>query len=308
MTAYIVRRIGWAIVVLFGVSLFTFLLIFLGPVDPAVALVGDRAGSETIKAVRQEYGLDQPVYVQYARYMSHLVRGDLGDSYYFQIPVTEALFDKLPATAELAFSIMIVSLLFGIPIGVISALRANSPLDRGLTIFGLLTISVPSFLFGLLLIYVFAFTLGLFPIGGYGEGSLSHLVLPTLTIALPWGAWYAIILRSNMLDVMSADFTRTAYAKGLRERQVALGHMLRNAILPLVTMVGMDLASLLTGIVLVEQVFNWPGIGWQALTAARNYDVPMILGSVLFGATLLAVANLVVDVLYTFLDPRVRLA
>src|SRR5262245_50898877 len=134
MTAYILRRLGWAIVVLFGVSLFTFLLIFLGPVDPAVALVGDRAGSETIKAVRQEFGLDQPVYVQYVRYMSHLVQGDLGDSYYFQIPVTEALFEKLPATAELAFSIMIVALLFGIPVGVISALRANSPLDRALTV------------------------------------------------------------------------------------------------------------------------------------------------------------------------------
>src|SRR5207237_3702555 len=180
-------------------------------------------------------------------------------------------------------------LVFGIPMGVSTSLPANSSLDRGLTVFGLLTISMPSFLFGLLLIYVFAFKLGLVAIGGFGDGSLSNLVLPTLTIALPWGAWYAIILRSNMLDVMSADFTRTAYSKGLRERTVAIRHMLRNAILPLVTMVGMDLASLLTGLVLVEQVFNWPGIGWQALTAARNYDVPMILGSVSFGASLLAV-------------------
>jgi peptide/nickel transport system permease protein len=307
MTDYIVRRVFWAIVVLIGVSLFTFLLIFLGPVDPAQALVGDRAGEETINAVRQEYGLDQPIYVQYARYVSHLVQGDLGDSLYFQIPVKEAIFGAFPATAELALSIMVVALLIGIPMGVITALRANSALDRGLTVFGLLTISVPSFLFGLLLIYFLAFKLALFPIGGFGDGSLSHLALPTLTVALPWGAWYAIILRTNMLDVMSADFTRTAYAKGLRERAVAFRHTLRNAILPLITMVGMDLATLLNGIVLVEQVFNWPGIGWQALTAARNFDVPMILGSVLFGAALLATANLVVDVLYTFLDPRVRL-
>ena len=307
MTAYIVRRIFWAIVVLFGVSLFTFLLMFVGPSDPARALVGDRAGEATIKAVRLQYGLDQPIYVQYTRYMGHLVQGDLGDSFYFQIPVREALFGAFPATAKLALSIMVVALTLGIPVGMITALRANSPLDRGLTIFGLLTISVPSFLFGLLLIYFFAFKLALFPIGGYGEGAIANLVLPTLTVALPWGAWYAIILRSNMLDVLGADFTRTAYAKGLRERSVAIDHLLRNAILPLVTMVGMDLASLLTGIVLVEQVFNWPGIGWQALTAARNFDVPMILGSVLFGALLLAVANLVVDVLYTFLDPRVRL-
>jgi peptide/nickel transport system permease protein len=283
-------------------------LMFVGPSDPARALVGDRAGAETIKAVRLQYGLDQPIYVQYTRYMGHLVQGDLGDSFYFQIPVREALFGAFPATAKLAVSIMVVALTLGIPVGMITALRANSPLDRGLTIFGLLTISVPSFLFGLLLIYFFAFKLALFPIGGYGEGAFANLVLPTLTVALPWGAWYAIILRSNMLDVLGADFTRTAYAKGLRERSVAIDHLLRNAILPLVTMVGMDLASLLTGIVLVEQVFNWPGIGWQALTAARNFDVPMILGSVLFGALLLAVANLVVDVLYTFLDPRVRLA
>ncbi len=307
MAIYIVRRVFWAIVVLFGVSLFTFLLIFAGPVDPALALVGDRAGEETIRAVRHEYGLDQPIYVQYVTYMSHLLRGDLGDSFYFQVPVREALFGAFPATAELAVSIMVVALLIGIPMGVVTALRANSPLDRGLMVFGLLTISVPSFLFGLLLIYVLAFKLGLFPIGGFGDGAPANLALPTLTVALPWGAWYAIILRSNMLDVMSADFTRTAYAKGLRERAVAFRHMLRNAILPLVTMVGMDLASLLTGIVLVEQVFNWPGIGWQALTAARNFDVPMILGSVLFGATLLAAANLIVDVLYTLLDPRVRL-
>jgi peptide/nickel transport system permease protein len=307
MIAYLIRRVFWALVVIVGVSLFTFLIIFLGPSDPALALVGERASAETIRAVRAEYGLDQPVYVQYARYMSHLLRGDLGTSFYFQIPVREALFGAFPATAKLAASIMVVALLIGIPMGVIAALRANSPLDRGLNIFGVLTISVPSFLFGLLLIYFLAFRLGLFPIGGYGNGSLSHLVLPTLTVALPWGAWYAIILRSNMLDVMSADFTRTAYSKGLRERTVAFRHVLRNAILPLVTMVGMDLAALLTGIVLVEQVFNWPGIGWQTLTAAKNFDVPMILGSVLFGATLLAIANLVVDILYMLLDPRVRL-
>jgi peptide/nickel transport system permease protein len=307
MIAYIIRRVFWAFVVIVGVSLFTFLIIFLGPSDPALALVGERASAETIRAVRVEYGLDQPVYVQYAHYMSHLMRGDLGTSFYFQIPVREALFGAFPATAELAVSIMVVALLLGIPMGVITALRANSPLDRGLTVVGLLTISVPSFLFGLLLIYFLAFRLGIFPIGGYGGGSLSHLVLPTLTVALPWGAWYAIILRSNMLDVMSSDFARTAYSKGLRERTVAFRHVLRNAILPLVTMVGMDLASLLTGIVLVEQVFNWPGIGWQALTAAKNFDVPMILGSVLFGATLLAIANLVVDILYMLLDPRVRL-
>jgi peptide/nickel transport system permease protein len=305
VTNYIIRRIFWAIVVLFGVSLLTFLLIFAGPVDPAQSLVGERAQEASVAAVRAKYALDQPLYLQYLRYMGHLLQGDLGDSYYLDIPVKDALLNKLPATVELAVSIMIVALVIGIPVGVVTALRANTPLDRGLLVFGLLTISMPSFFLGLMLIYFLGFQLRLFPIGGYGD--VKHLVLPTLTIGVPWAAWYAIILRTNMLDVMSADYARTAFAKGLRERTVALGHLLRNAILPLITMVGMDLAGLLTGIVLVEQVFSWPGIGLQALEAARHFDTPMILGSVLFGAALLATANLVVDVLYTFLDPRVRL-
>jgi len=203
-------------------------------------------------------------------------------------------------------SIIAVSLVIGIPVGIFSALHSDSVLDRGLMIFGLGTISMPSFLFGLLLIYFLAFQLKLFPIGGYG--TLKHIVLPTLTIALPWSAWYGTFLRTNMLDVMSSNFARTAHGKGLRDRVVAVRHLLPNAILPVLTMVGMDFAGLLTGLVLVEQVFNRPGIGWQALEAARHYDVPMILGGVLFGATLIAVANIVVDVLYTALDPRVRLA
>ena len=170
---------------------------------------------------------------------------------------------------------------------------------------GLVAISIPSFLFGLLLLYSFAFRLKLFPVGGYG--SPAHLVLPALTVALPWAAWYGIVLRSNMLDTVSLDFARTAAAKGLGPWAIAWRHLLPNALLSVVTMLGMDLAALLTGLALVEYIFGWPGIGWQALQAAQRFDVPMIMGSVLFGALLIGLANLIVDLVYGWLDPRVRM-
>jgi peptide/nickel transport system permease protein len=237
--------------------------------------------------------------------MGRLLRGDLGDSFYFRQPVAQALLARFPATATLAVAIILVAIVIGIPLGAIGALKSNTALDRGLMIIQLLAISMPSFFFGLLLIYLFAFQFKLLPVGGYG--SWRHLILPTLSVALPWSGWYAIVLRSNMLDAISTDYVRTAYAKGLSQRSAALRHMLPNAILPVVTMVGLDMAGLLTGIALVEYIFNWPGIGWQTLQAAQRLDVPMIMGSVLFGALIIGLANLVVDLLYTLLDPQVRL-
>lgn len=305
MSAYIIRRLFWLIVTLLAVSIFTFVIIFAGPVDPVKALVGPKAQGEALVALRHQLGLDRPLYVQYLDYMGRLVRGDLGTSFFFKRPVSEALFSRFPATAQLAACIMGLSLVFGLPLGVIAAMRRGSVLDHGMQIVGLMLISMPTFFFGLLLIYFMAFRLRVFPVGGYG--SLKHLILPGLSVALPWAVWYGVILRTNMLDVLAADYVRTAYAKGLPQRLVVWRHMLKNAMLPLVTMLGMDFASLLTGMAFVEYVFNWPGIGWQALTAAQHFDVPMIMGSVLFGAALIGIANLVVDVLYTFLDPRVRL-
>jgi len=268
-------------------------------------LVGDKATAATIEQVRQQYGLDQPMLTQYRNYMGRLLRGDLGDSYYFRQPVLDALLKRLPATALLAFSIMFVSCVIGIPLGLITALRQGSLLDRATMILGLIAISLPSFLVGILLLYFFANQVRWFPAGGHG--SLRHLVLPTLAVAIPWGAWYAIFLRSNLLEAISADYVRTAYAKGLNTRVVAVRHMLRNALLPVITVMGIDMAGLLTGIVLVESVFSWPGIGMQTLQAAQRLDVPLIMGSVLFGAVLIGLANLIVDVLYTWLDPRVQL-
>jgi peptide/nickel transport system permease protein len=174
-----------------------------------------------------------------------------------------------------------------------------------LMVAGLFAISIPSFLFGLLLLYAFAFRFKLFPVGGYG--SPAHVILPALTVALPWAAWYGIVLRSNMLDTMALDFARTAQAKGLGPWTIAWRHLLPNALLSVVTMLGMDLAGLLTGLALVEYIYSWPGIGWQALQAAQRFDVPMIMGSVLFGALLIGLANLIVDLVYGWLDPRVRM-
>jgi peptide/nickel transport system permease protein len=305
MATYIIRRLLWIVVTLFVVSVMTFGLIFAGPTDPAQALVGSRAAGVSIEQVRQQYGLDQPVYVQYYRYMSHLLRGDLGYSYYFKRPVSATLLERFPATLLLAVSIMVVAVLVGIPSGVIAALRSNSLVDRGLMVFGFVSISLPTFLVGLLMIYLFGFRLGLFPIGGYG--SLRHLVLPTLSVAIPWSAWYAIVLRSSMLEVRTSDYVRTGYAKGLSNRLVAMRHMLPNALLPVLTMATMDLAGLLTGIALVEYIFNWPGIGWQALQAARVKDVPLIMGSVFFGALVIGLANLLADLLAAWLNPQVHL-
>ncbi|MEA2584353.1 MAG: peptide/nickel transport system permease protein [Thermomicrobiales bacterium] len=305
MLAYVLRRLLWIAITLWGVSLLTFGLIFAGPADPAQALSGEKASAASIALMRSRLGLDRPVYRQYLTYMGDLVRGDLGESYYFNRPVREALLERFPATALLAVAIFVFAVAIGVPLGVVTALRNGGVLDRLLTIGGLLTISMPSFFFGILLLYCFAFRLKWFPVGGYG--SLDHVVLPALTVALPWGAWYGIVLRSNMLDVLSHDYARTAAAKGLRQSTIAWRHLLPNALLSVITMLGMDFAVLLSGLALVEYIFSWPGIGWQALQAAQRFDVPMIMGSVILGALLIGSANLIVDLIYTRLDPRVRL-
>lgn len=305
MVGYILRRLLWIAITLWGVSLLTFGLLFAGPKDAAQALSGGRAEAASVEMLRQRLGLDRPVHEQYLAYLGGLLRGDLGESMYFGRPVAEALLERVPATAQLALTIFVLAVALGLPLGVVSSMRRGGILDRTLMVTGLAAISIPSFLFGILLLYFFAFRLKLFPVGGYGTPA--HLVLPALTVALPWAAWYGIVLRSNMLDAVTLDFARTAAAKGLNPWVIAFRHLLPNALLSVVTMLGMDLAGLLTGLALVEYIFGWPGIGWQALQAAQRFDIPMIMGSVLFGALLIGVANLVVDLVYGWLDPRVRM-
>lgn len=304
MLAYILRRLVWIAITLVGVSMLTFGILFAGPTDAAQALSGGRSQQASVEMLRERLGLDRPVHEQYLTYLGNLLHGDLGESYYFGSPVSEALAQRFPATLQLALAIFILAVALGVPLGVATSMYRGGLLDRTLTIIGLVAISIPSFLFGLLMLYFFAFKLKLFPVGGYG--SPAHLVLPALTVALPWAAWYGIVLRSNMLDAIAQDYARTAAAKGLSRWTIAWRHLLPNALLTVVTMLGMDLAGLLTGLALVEYIFGWPGIGWQALQAAQRFDIPMIMGSVLFGALLIGLANLIVDLMYSWLDPRVR--
>lgn len=310
MFAYTLRRLAWTALMLFFTSVVSFFLIFASPGDPARLLAPVRPGQElqnqeVIERIRVKYGFDQPVYVQYTRYMGKLLQGDWGESFYYNRPVLEVLFGKLPATASLAASIMLVAIILGIPMGIFMAYFENRAVDRSLLLIGSLTISLPGFLIALLLVFVFAFKWNLFP--SSGAGGLRHLVLPTLSGALPTAVAYAFLLRTNLLSMFAEDYARTAKAKGLRQRSVVLRHILPNAVLPVVTLASIDMAALLTGIVLIEQVFSYPGIGQLTLKAVQAKDIPVVLGSVLFAGFLVGMGNLLADLIAARLDPRIRL-
>jgi peptide/nickel transport system permease protein len=250
-------------------------------------------------------GLDQPVYVQYLRYFENLLRGDLGRSWMQRRPVVSAVFGRLPASFVLGLSAAVVELLVGGVIGAISAVYRFRWPDRLSMVLALVMLSLPSFWFGLMLLFVFGFIFPILPLGGYGEWK--HVILPACAVGIPYAGWYARMLRSSLREVLSEDYIRTARAKGLVERLVLLRHALPNSLIPIVTMWGMDLGRFVGGLALVEVVFGWPGVGWQAVEAARNLDVPLVMGSVLLVAALMAISNLLVDVSYRWLDPRVTL-
>lgn len=307
MGKYVARRLLWMVVVLFFVSLITFLLAFAVPGDPAKSIAGTHATPEVLDRIRRELGLDKPLWTQYCLYLWHLVHGDMGYSYVTQLPVTEAILDRFPATVMVAVYGILFELLIGIPVGMTSALRQYSLRDRAFTVFSLLGIAAPAFWLGMLLMYVFAFQLRLFPLGGY-EGWTAPLygVLPGLTLGLGGAAWYSRMLRSRMLDILNADYVKAARAKGLPERIVVWRHIMRNAWSPIVTLLGMDVGWFLGGVLVIEVVFSIPGIGWQAWNAIQTQDLPLIMGTVLFAALLVTLSNFVVDLAYAWLDPRVK--
>jgi len=306
MTNYIVRRLLGMLLVIWLILTLTFILAYLIPAEPARAVAGPRASPETIAQVRKQLGLDDPLYVQYFRYLGRVLRGDLGTSYRQRLPVSQIILHRLPATIELAVLGVLLELMLGIPVGIISAVWQRSIWDRGFMLLSLVAVSAPTFLLGLLLLYLFAYRIPLFPLGG--PGGLSHLALPVLTLGLAGAAWYGRMLRSSMLDILHADYVRTARAKGLAERAVMVRHVLRNAIQPIVTMAGMDLGYYLGGIVLTEAVFSWPGIGWEMWRAVTNVDIPLAVGTITFAAMAIVVMNFLVDLLYSAIDPRVRLS
>lgn len=306
MTGYIFRRLLGAFGVVFGVATISFIMVFMMPGDAARMYAGPRAPEETVERIRVIWGLDQPLPVQYVRYLSRAVQGDLGNSTRDNRPVLTSVLERLPATVQLAVAGLFVELVFGVPLGIIAALRPGSWFDQLATTVSLAGISIPSFALGLVVLYVFGYLIPIFPLGGYGTPL--HLVLPALTLGIGGTAFYARVLRNNLLEVMDEDYVRTANAKGLSSRRVLTRHVLRNALLPTVTLAGLDLALLLGGTVVIEAVFGWPGVGLQAFNAIRNQDTPLIMGTVLFASLSVVMINLLVDLLYAALDPRVRLS
>jgi peptide/nickel transport system permease protein len=305
MTAYLIRRLIGAVGVVFGVATITFVMVFLMPGDAARMYAGPRAPEETVERIRELWGLNDPLPVQYVRYIGRAFQGDFGNSTRDGRPVLRAVSERIPATIQLAVAGLAVELAIGIPLAVLAAVKPGTWVDQLATVGGLIGISIPQFALGLVLLYVFGFLIPIFPLGGYG--TVVHLILPAFVLGTGGAAFYARVFRNNLLDVMGEDYIRTAYAKGVRPRRVMIRHIMRNALLPLVTLAGLDLALLLGGVVVIEAVFGWPGVGLQAWNAIRNQDTPIIMGTVLFGSVAVVLINLLVDFLYVVLDPRVEL-
>lgn len=305
MAAYMFHRLLQSALILLGVSLITFFLLYALPADPVRQIAGRSATAQTVENIRQQLGLDQPFVVQYWRYLSGLVQGDLGRSYLQKSQVSELIAARLPASLLLMAGAIVFELVLGLTMGVVAALRRGSATDQTLMIASFVGVSAPQFVVGLLLLYVFAVQLGWFPIGGYG--TFSHLVLPAATMGILGSGWYSRMMRSSMIDVLRQDYIRTARAKGLARYRVVLRHALPNAILPIIAMIGIDIGIFMGGIVVVESVFGWPGIGQLAWQAIQRIDIPIIMGVTLVSACAIVLGNLLADLVTPFIDPRIRL-
>jgi peptide/nickel transport system permease protein len=301
---YIVRRLLLTIPVVFGVSLIVFSIIRLIPGDPARALAGVNATPEYIQQIRDRYGLDDPIHVQYGRFMKGLVTGDLGTSTFSRRPVTTEIGERFPRTLTLASISLLISTIVGVSAGIVSATRRNSLFDNVSMFVALVGVAAPVFWMALMLQLLFAVQLRWLP--ATGMGGIRHLILPAITLGMASAALMARITRSSMLDVLKQDFITTARAKGLAERVVVYKHALKNALIPVVTVLGLQFGILLGGAVLTETVFAWPGVGRLLVDAILRRDYPIVQGTVMLLAFLFVIINLVVDVIYAFLDPRIH--
>ena len=305
MTRYILRRLVQAIPVLLGITLFTFLMSHLVPGDPVVIYAMGKPLSEEREAqIREQYGLDRPLWEQYRDYMADLLHGDLGQGLHDQRPVWDTIQEAIWPTLQLTVAGLTVALTLGVTLGILAALFHNSWLDSAAMLVALLGVSTPVFYLGLLLIFAFSFQLHLFP--ATGTGGWENLVLPALTIGFASAAFIARLVRSSMLEVLRQDYVTTARAKGVGEQLVVARHALKNALIPVVTYFGIQLAGLLTGAVVTEQVFSRPGLGRVAITAIGNRDFPLIQGTVLVTAIVYVLVSLAIDLSYAFIDPRIR--
>jgi peptide/nickel transport system permease protein len=305
MPGYILRRLLQAVAILFGISVVTFVLLYLLPADPVRQIAGRSATAETVENIRKQLGLDLPLYQQYGRYFWGLLHGDLGRSYLQKTEVATLIWSRLPATLLLMLGAIVCELVLGLTMGLLAALKRGSWVDQGLMLVSFIGVSAPQFVVGILLLYIFAVQLGWFPIGGYG--TFAHLVLPSITLGVLGAGWYSRMMRSSMIDVLRQDYVRTARSKGLTRAKVLFGHALPNAILPIIAMIGIDIGIFMSGIVVVESVFGWPGIGQLAWQAIQRVDIPIIMGVTLVSAVAIVIGNLLADLIAPLIDPRIKL-
>ncbi len=304
MPLLLARRLSQAVGILFGVALITFLLLHYLPADPAALVAGRSANAQMIASVRHQLGLDLPVPEQFWRYLTGLVQGDLGRSYIQRSQVATLIVARIPATLLLMAAGIAVEVALGLVFGILAAVRRNGVVDRLVMTLAFMGVSSPQFVLALLLLYVFAAHLGWFPMSGFG--TVRHVVLPALTLGLLGAGWYARMVRSAMIDVLNQDYIRTARAKGLSWRRVIVRHALPNALLPIVAMIGIDIGQFMGGVVVVEAVYGWPGIGQLAWQAIQQADVPIIMGVTLVSSVFIVGGNLLADAVAPVLDPRIR--
>ena len=305
MAGYLIRRIFQAFLTLVGISLITFCILSWLPSDPARQVAGRTASVAQVEQVRHQMGLDLPFWQRYSRYAEKLAAGDLGRSYVQRTQVSELIASRLPATLWLMLAAIGFELLIGLTIGTYAAFRRNSKTDQVVMLGAFIFVSAPQFLLGYIMLYVFAVWLGWFPIGGYG--TLKQIVLPALTLGLLGGGWYARMMRSSVIEVLRQDYVRTARAKGLRKYRIIFRHIVPNAILPIIAMIGIDIGAFMSGIVIVESVFGWPGIGQLTWQAIQQIDIPIIMGVTLVSACAIVLGNLLADLAAPLIDPRIRL-
>ncbi len=304
MPLILARRLAQAAGILLGVALVTFLLLHYLPADPAALVAGRSANAQMIANVRHQLGLDLPLPLQFWRYLTGLAQGNLGRSYIQRSEVAALIVARIPATLVLMAAGILVEVALGLVFGILAAVQRNSFADRLVMTLAFVGVSSPQFVVALLLLYVFAATLGWFPMSGFG--TLRHVVLPALTLGLLGAGWYARMVRSAMIDVLNQDYVRTARAKGLSWRRVVLRHALPNAALPIVAMIGIDVGQFMGGVVVVEAVYGWPGIGQLAWQAIQQADVPIIMGVTLVSSLFIVMGNLLADAAAPILDPRIR--
>ncbi len=304
MVLYLGRRILQSTLILLGVTVVTFVLLYLLPADPARLIAGRSAGVEVVENIRHQLGLDLPLYQQYWRYLTALAHGDLGRSYVQKSEVTALILSRLPATLLLMVGAIFCELAIGLTLGMLAALNRGRAVDKVLMVLSFVAVSAPQFVTAIILLYLFGVELRWFPIGGYG--SFRHLVLPSLTLGLLGAGWYSRMMRSSMLDVLRQDYVRTARAKGLARATVLFAHALPNALLPIVAMIGIDIGYFMSGVVVVESVYGWPGIGQLAWQAIQRIDIPIIMGVTLVSACAIVIGNLLADVIAPLIDPRIK--